>query len=74
MLEINGYKIEVGKKYRIEGRNHMWSTPVLHILAIIEDHIVYKRYNKIKQFWRYEIESFYVFESFIEDNQIREVK
>jgi len=73
-IDINNFKIEVGGKYRISGRDHMWSSPILHILVIIDRHIVYKRYNRIKQRWIYEIEWYYTFELFIKYNQIRKVK
>lgn len=47
--------VEVGKQYRYPQRNFI--SEKIHVLAEVEDHIVYKRWSPSKQVWRYMIES-----------------
>ena len=51
-------RLERGLKYRDGDRK-------IHIVEIVEDHVVYKWWSKRKQYWRYYVDSIYLVERLI---------
>jgi hypothetical protein len=56
--------IEVGKAYR--GCFNRGTSYKLHVLAIIEGHVMFKYYGKYKQGWHYKVTWMSMFELYLE--------
>jgi len=64
-------KYEVGGKIKM---NTKIDKRKLHILAIVEDHIMFKWYSYTKKYWKYGVESIYYFNLFLKDGLLKYTK
>ena len=64
-------EIKPGDKYREDYGTDMPANKKIHILAIVEEMIVFKYWTGVR--WRYEIETPYYFEIRFKDGHLRKV-
>lgn len=66
-LHLPGGKIiQVGKSYQLGGLGAPCKLYKVHVIAVVESHIVYKFYGKCKQWWHYRIDYPEAFEGHLE--------